>query len=94
MELNLYIKEGEQLKLLKVPAYVVKNLLKDRLSQSELDRINRFCVPIEKPNFFSAGSVVVDFSNKTAKCFQAGLKIEYLEPTWDVKVETMSLNNY
>ncbi len=30
MELDLYIKEGEQFKVLKVPQYVVKDLVRDR----------------------------------------------------------------
>ena len=94
MELDLYIKEGEGLKFLKVPLYVIKDLLRDRLSKSELDRINRFSEPTKEPQVFGPGSVVVDFSTKTARCFQAGLRVNDLEPTWKVRVEPLTLNNY
>ena len=94
MELTLYIKEGEELKALKVPQYVVKDLLRDRLSQSELDRINRFADKVNHPLVFKAGSVVVDFQTKEARCFQSGLNVADLEPTWRVEVEKMQLENY
>ncbi|MBI4738485.1 hypothetical protein HY772_02805 [Candidatus Woesearchaeota archaeon] len=70
MDWNLYVKEGDQLKLLKVPLYVVKDLLRDRLSKSEINRIHRFSDPTQTPSFFQPGSVVVDFSTRTAQCFQ------------------------
>ena len=94
MDLNLYVKEGEGLKVLKVPQYVVKDLIRDRLSKSEIDRIHRFAEKTKTPEVFKPGSVVVNFSSKTATCFQARLNIEDLEPTWDVKVEKVGLENY
>jgi len=94
MELSLYIKDGEKLKVLKVPHYVVKDLVRDRLSKSEIDRIHRFAEKTKTPKTFRSGSVVVDFSSRTAQCFQVGLNIADLEPTWDVKVEEVTLENY
>ncbi|MDP3698003.1 MAG: hypothetical protein Q8R47_00295 [Nanoarchaeota archaeon] len=94
MDVTLYVKEGGALKVLKVPVYVVRDLLRDRLGQSELNRINRFAEKSATPKVFKPGSVVVDFSNKTATCFQAGLNLKYLEPTWKVNVEKVTLENY
>ncbi len=94
MDVTLYVKEGAGLKVLKVPVYVVRDLLRDRLGQSELNRINRFAEKTNHPKTFKPGSVVIDFSNKTATCFQAGLKLEYLEPTWKVQTEKVTLENY
>lgn len=94
MELTLYVKEGEQLKALQVPVYVVRDLLRDRLSQSEINRIHRFADPVQQPDVFKPGSVVVDFSTKSAQCFQAGLRLQHLEPTWDVQSEKVTLENY
>ena len=94
MDVSLYLKEGEQIKVLKVPKYVVRDLLRDRLSKSELDRINRFAEKISMPSVFKAGSVIVDFNSKTAQCFQAGLDVKNLEPTWDISVEKVGLGNY
>src|SRR3990167_9510085 len=90
MELSLYLKEGEQLKVLKVPHYVVKDLVRDRLSKSEIDRIHRFAEKTKVPSKFKPKSVVVDFSSRTALCFQAGLNVTDLEPTWNVKVEDVT----
>jgi hypothetical protein len=94
MDLNLYVKEGSQLKLVKVPTYVVKDLLRDRLSKSEIGRIHRFCDPVEEPSFFSPGSVVVDFDSRSAEFFQTGIDVNDLEPTWEVQVKKMTINNY
>ncbi len=94
MNLHLYLKEENQFRFLEVPSYVVKDLLRDRLSSSELARIDRFAEKVDTPDVFKAGSVVVDFSKKTAECFQAGLNIPSLEPTWDVRIERMKLENY
>ena len=94
MELNLYIKEGEQLKLIKVPAYVVKNLLRDRLSSSELDRIHRLAKPVEIPNNFKAGSVIANFTLKTAECYQTKIDIASIDATWEVNENKMTLQNY
>ena len=94
MELGLYVKEGGIVKFLKVPQYVVRDLLRDRLSESELRRIQRLAEPAELPSIFKAGSVVADFSNKTATCFQAGLRVQDLEPTWKVAVEKLTLDHY
>lgn len=94
MELNLYIREGEDYKLLRVPAFVIKNLLCDRLSKSELDRINRFAEKIRKPEMFKAGSVVINFETKTAECFQSGLRLSDIEPAWSVEDKNMNLLNY
>ena len=46
------------------------------------------------PAMFKAGSVVIDFSNRTAQCFKAGLNLEYLEPTWKVQAQKVTLENY
>jgi len=94
MDVTLYVKEGELVKVLKVPKYVVKDLVRDRLSKSEIDRINRLVEKTRMPALFKAGSVVVDFHSRTAHCFQAGLDVKNLEPTWDVSVEKVGLGNY
>ena len=94
MELNLYIKEGENYKILKVPSFIVKNLVCDRLSKSELDRINRFSENTRKPDVFKAGSVIIDFETKTAQCFQVGLKLKDIEPTWNIEEKEMTILNY
>ena len=94
MELSLYVKEGEGLKVLKVPQYVVKDLLRDRLSKSELNRINRLAEKTPEPKVFKSKSVIVDFSSKTARCFDARLNLEHLEPTWNVQTEKVTLGNY
>ena len=94
VDLALYIKEGDGYKHLLVPLYIVKDLIRDRLSQSELDRIHRLAQVVERPSQFKAGSVVVDFSERKAVCFQAGIKVRELEPTWDVRVEKMGVFNY
>ena len=94
MDVNLYVKEGDELKLLKVPRYVVRDLLRDRLSKSEVERIHRLAEKTLLPDVFKAGSVVADFRSKTAQCFQAGLNVKNLEPTWSVMVEKVGLGNY
>ena len=94
MDLQLYLQEEGGLRVLKVPKYVVKDLLRDRLGKWEIDRINRFAEKAELPEFFTTGSVVVDMAKKTARCFQTGINLADLEPTWDVKAEEMTLRNY
>lgn len=94
MELSLYLKEGEQFRVLKVPLYVIRDLLRDRLSKGELDRINRFAEKTTVSGKFKSGSVVVDFSNKTASCYNAKINISNLEPTWNVELEKVTLGNY
>lgn len=94
MDVNLYVKEGGKLRTLKVPAYVVKDLLRDRLSQSELNRINKLAEKTQVKGAFKPGSVVVDFSKKTAHCFNAKIGLHNLDPTWDVTVEKVTLGNY
>ena len=94
MDVNLYLKEAAQVRVLKVPQYVVRDLLWDRLSKSELDRINRLAEKTTVPEIFKPGSVLVDFKTKTAQCFQAKLNLKALEPTWDVSVEKMTLGSY
>lgn len=93
MDLKLYVKEGGELKVLRVPKYVVKDLLRDRLSKSELERINRLAESTKTPETIPPGSVFVDFSTKTAQCFQAGLRLADLEPTWKVNDELITLTN-
>ena len=94
MDVNLYLKEAAQVRVLKVPQYVVRDLLRDRLSKSELDRIDRLAEKTAVPDIFKPGSVLVDFKAKTAQCFQAKLNLKVLEPTWDVSVEKMTLGSY
>ncbi len=94
MDLSLYVKEGEWVKVLKVPKYVVRDLLRDRLSRSEINRINRLAEKTSMPQTFKAGSVIVDFNTKTAQCFQAGLHVKNLESTWDILVEKVGIENY
>jgi len=94
MDVNLYLKEGKGAKVLKVPKYVIRDLLRDRLSQSEIARINRLAEKTNMPTIFKAGSVIVDFTSRTARCFQAGLDVKNLEPTWEVSVEKVGLGNY
>lgn len=94
MQLSLYLKEGDNLRLLQVPQYVVKDLLRDRLSKSELNRIDRFAEKVDTPDTFKAGTAVIDFSTKTADCYQCKINIADLEPTWNVRVVSMTLENY
>lgn len=85
VELLLYLREEKgKFKVLKVPIYVVKDLIRDRLGKSEIERIHRLAEPTSPPEAFGPGSVVVDFPAKSAQYFQTGLKIEDLEPTWNV----------
>ncbi len=90
----MYVKEGEEVKVLKVPKYVVRDLLRDRLGKSEINRIHRFGEKTELPTVFKAGSVFADFDTRTAHCFQAGLDVKNLEPTWNVQVEKVGLGGY
>ncbi len=94
MDVNLYVKEGKQGKVLKVPKYVVRDLLRDRLGRSDIARIHRLAEKTNPPAIFKPGSVVIDFSSRTAQCFKAGLNLEYLEPTWKVQAEKVTLENY
>lgn len=95
VDLLLYLKEenGNKFRVLKVPIYVVKDLIRDRLGKSEIDRIHRLAESVTAPETFGPGSVVVDFPAKRVQCFQTGLKIEDLEPTWNVTVEEQVLEN-
>ena len=94
MDLQLFIKEGAIYRVLKVPTYVVKNLLRDRLSSSELDRIHRLAKPVETPESFKAGSVIVDFASKKAECYQTNIDMASIEATWEVNENRMTLQNY
>ena len=94
MDVNLYVKEGKHVKVLKVPKYVVRDLLRDRLSNSEIARIHRLGEKTQMPTVFKAGSVIADFDARTAHCFQAGLDVKNLELTWNVSVEKVGLRNY
>lgn len=94
MDVALFIKDGDAYRQLSVPLYVVRDLLRDRLSKCEIDRIRRLSSSAQLPNKLSSGSVVVDFSNRDARCFQANLGMEDLEPTWNVHVEKTTLKNY
>lgn len=84
MEVSLYLKEDSGFRFLKVPLYVVKDLLRDRLGSKDLKRLDRFADKIDVPSSFTSGSVVVDFKEKTAECYEAGIRLDYLEPTWAV----------
>jgi hypothetical protein len=92
MSVVLVLQEKNGLRKLSVPVYVMKNLLRDRLSASELDRINRLAEPYANDGP-TAGSVWVDMNAKTAKCFTR-LDVDELEPTWNVTVENVTLKNY
>lgn len=96
-ELSLYVKEGDLYKHLVVPVYVVRDLLRDRLSQNEWDRISRLAKERKPPKKFvkgKKGTVIINPSEKTATCFQTGINMEYLEPTWNVTIEELKLDNY
>jgi len=93
MDLQLFIKEGNRYKVLKVPSYVVKNLLRDKLSSSELDRIHRLAAPIEVSGNFKAGSVIVDFALKKAECYQSKIDLMSIEATWDIDEQPLTLQN-
>lgn len=94
MDVTLYVKEEEGVKVLQVPKQIVRDLLRDRLSQCEVGRIHRLARKTKQPAVFKPGSVLVDFSTKEAQCFQAGLNMKDIEPTWEVQVEKMGLENY
>ncbi len=94
MDLTLFLKERGEVRQLKVPLFVVKDLLRDRLSRSELDRINRLATKSSLPETIKPGTVIADFSSKTAQCFNARINVSDLEPTWNVSVEKMTLMNY
>jgi len=94
MELTLYVEDGDSLKALRVPHFVVKDLVRDRLSESEINRIHRLAEPVKTPSTFKAGSVIVNFAAKTARCFDARIDLASLEPTWTVTNEKITLENY
>lgn len=96
VDLLLYLKEenGNKFRVLKVPIYVVKDLIRDRLGKSEIERIHRLAEPTSPPKAFGPGSVVVDFPAKRVQCFQTGLKLEDLEPTWNVTSEKPTFDSY
>ncbi len=94
VELLLYLKEADGFRVLKVPIYVVKDLIRDRLGKSEIERIHRLAESVTTPEAFGPGSVVVDFPEKRAQCFQTGLNLEDLEPTWNVTVEKLIFDSY
>lgn len=96
VDLLLYLKEenGNRFRVLKVPIYVVKDLIRDRLGKSEIERIHRLAESVTTPDAFGPGSVVVDFPAKSAQCFQTGLNIEDLEPTWNVTSEKPTVDSY
>ncbi len=94
MDVNLYIREEGKLKFLKVPKYVIRDLLRDRLGESMIDRIHRFCEEVSEPSEFPVGSVVVDFFLRKAICYKADIDLKYLEPTWNVESEKVGLMNY
>ncbi len=96
VELLLYLKEGNgKFRVLKVPIYVVKDLIRDRLGKSEIERIHRLAEPTAiTPENFGPGSVIVDFPARSAQCFQTGLNIEDLEPTWNVTTEKPTFDSY
>ena len=94
MDVSLYIKEGEKLKMLKVPKYVVRDLLRDRLSNSDIERINDFSKIVSEPSEYPVGSVVIEFSSKKATCFRANIDLRHLEPTWNVENKEVGLMNW
>ncbi len=94
MDLDLYVQDGDALKLLRVPRSIVKDLVRDRLSASEVNRIHRLASPVDAPDTFKAGSVVVSFSEKTVRCYDARIDLAGLEPTWTVTNEEITLENY
>jgi len=69
MDISLYLKEGSAVRVLQVPLYIVRDLLRDRLSNSEINRINRFAEKTKMPEVFKPKSIVIDFEKKTAQCF-------------------------
>lgn len=93
-DINLLIKDGGSYKSLLVPLYVVKDLLRDRLSKSEVSRLHRLAEPVQVDKGFEAGTVVVDFSTRQARCFQAELNVDDLEPSWEVVVENRTMTGY
>ena len=94
MDVSLYIKEGEKLKMLKVPKYVVRDLLRDRLSNSDIERINDFSKIVSEPSEYPVGSVVIEFSSKKATCFRANIDLRHLEATWNVENKEVGLMNW
>jgi len=83
-DLALYIKEGESYRHLNVPQYFVKDLLRDRLSDCEIKRLNRLASATKIPDKLPQGSVIIDFSKKQALCHQAGFLLSDLDLTWKV----------
>ncbi|HII64647.1 TPA: hypothetical protein HA280_03945, partial [Candidatus Woesearchaeota archaeon] len=52
MQISLYVEENERLKMLRVPHVVAKDLVRDRLSESEIGRIHRLASPVRRPQAF------------------------------------------
>lgn len=94
MEIALFFKEDGEFRHLDVPLYVVKDLLCDRLSKSEMARIHRLADKKELPEKITPGTVVADFDEKTAQFYQVKINVEHLEPTWNVTNEKITLLNY
>ena len=94
MQISLYVEEKEHFKMLNVPHFVVKDLVRDRLSESEISRIHRLASPTKRPSAFKSGSVIVNFSEKTAWCFNTKLNLPSDEPTWTLISEKLTLANY
>lgn len=96
-EVTIYIKEGSSFKQLKVPHQVFRDLVHDRLTEREINRIHRFADPCKAPDTFPPGSAVIDFEKKSALCIgpsAAGINLKYYEPTWNVTAEKVTLGNY
>jgi len=93
VELDLYVKDEDRYKQLRIPLSILKDLLRDRLTTAELERIWRLAQPVAVETFKS-GSVVLDFATKSATCYNAKINLEMLEPTWNVKNERLTLANY
>ena len=94
MQISLYVEENERLKMLRVPHVVAKDLVRDRLSESEIGRIHRLASPVRRPQAFKAGRILGNFSQRTARCYDAKLNLPADEPTWTLISEKLTLENY
>jgi hypothetical protein len=92
--LNVYIKEGEQFTRARLPVWMVKHILRDRLIERDIKRVKESARPILPPGTFGPRTVVLDFSSKKAQFFDVSLRLDWLESPWEIRVEKMTLQNY
>ena len=93
-ELDLYLREEESLRHLRVPSYVVRHLLQNRLGEADLKRIQRLSSTVLPVETFKKGSVVINMSERSAQVWGAKIGLSDLETDWAVEDKDLTLSNY